>query len=144
MRLFSAVAVLVVLVLTGCEKGPNYGELNLVAVTGKVTLDGQSLPNVTVRFEGPPNRFADGKTDANGNYRLMYDSNQAGCLPGEKKVKIMSGPVGEASGEDAPSEGAAAKPAAAIIPAKYNSSTELRADVSPSNKSFDFDLKSTP
>jgi hypothetical protein len=138
-------ALVVVFLLAGCQKGTDYSDLHLVDVTGKVTMDGQPLPGVTVRFEGPPLRFAEGKTDASGNYRLMYDSNQAGCLPGDKTVRIMSGPVGEAADEDAPGEGAVAVPISNVsIPAKYNRSSELRANVSPANKTFDFELKSTP
>ncbi len=134
------------LLLVGCEAGTDYSGLGLVDVTGKVTLDGAPLPGVTVRFEGPPNRFADGKTDAEGNFRLMYDSNQAGCLPGEKKVRIMSGSVGEGSDEGAPVEGADGKVAPAVqsIPAAYNSASQLTANVTPDSKSFNFELKSQP
>jgi hypothetical protein len=144
--IFCAAALALAAILTGCESGVDYSGLGLVDVTGQVTLDGQPLPGVTVRFEGPPNRFADGMTDANGSYRLMYDSNQAGCLPGEKKVRIMSGSVGEGSDESAPVEGADGKVAPAVqsIPAKYNSSSEFTANVSPSDKKFNFELKSTP
>lgn len=149
--IFCVALVAASLFLTGCESDVDYSGLGLVDVTGQVTLDGAPLPGVTVRFEGPPNRFADGLTDANGNYRLMYDSNQAGCLPGEKKVRIMSGSVGEGSDEGGPVEGADGKVAphlqsnpAQNIPAKYNSASELQANVSPSNKTFDFELKSTP
>jgi hypothetical protein len=139
-------AIFVALLLAGCETGTDYSGLGLVDVTGKVTLDGAPLPDVTVRFEGPPNRFADGKTDAEGKFRLMYDSNQAGCLPGEKKVRIMSGSVGEGSDEGAPVEGADGKvtPPVQSIPAAYNSASQLTADVSPETKTFNFDLKSKP
>jgi len=140
--------VFALLLFAGCESKVDYSGLGLVDVTGVVTLDGQPLPDVTVRFEGPPNRFADGKTDAEGKYRLMYDSNQPGCLPGEKKVRIMSGSVGEGSDEGGPVEGADGRVVAPApvqdIPAVYNSSSQLKANVSPNNKTFNFELKSKP
>jgi hypothetical protein len=141
-----AVATLGLLVLSGCEDPTDYGSLNLVDVTGKITLDGQPLSGVTVRFEGPPLRFSEGITDAEGKYRLMYDSNQTGCTPGEKVVRVMRG-GGEGSDESTPVEGADGSVAAAsaqAIPATYNSESTLKADVSETNKTFDFDLKSKP
>ena len=110
-------------------------------------MDGQPLPDVTVRFEGPPGRFADGKTDAGGNFRLMYDSNQAGCTPGEKVVRIVSGSLGEGSEEGSPVEGPGGQvvaPTVQAIPAVYNTASELTASVSSSNKTFTFELKSRP
>jgi len=132
--------------LVGCEERMDYASLNLVNVTGKVTMDGKPLPGVTVRFEGPPNRFADGKTDTDGKYELMYDSNQAGCMPGEKVVRIMQGGAGEGSDEEAPVEGPDGRVAAAAqqIPASYNRQSTLKANVTAENKTFDFDLKSSP
>ncbi|WP_425615645.1 carboxypeptidase regulatory-like domain-containing protein [Anatilimnocola sp. NA78] len=145
-KLLTLFAVLAAVVLAGCRsEGPHYGELGLVDVTGNVTMDGQPLAGVTVRFEGPPNRFADGKTDAAGNYRLMYDSNQAGCMPGEKIVRILTS-GGEGSDEGGPIEGPDGKVVAppSSIPAAYNSASQLTANVSSSSKSFDFALKSKP
>ena len=126
------------LLLAGCEKKADYDSLKLVDVSGKITLDGQPLAGATVRFEGPPLLFSEGVTDAEGNYRLMYDSNQAGCTPGEKTVRITSaGALEEGADPDS-------APAADSIPATYNNQSTLKADVSESNKTFDFDLKSKP
>ncbi|WP_254506650.1 carboxypeptidase-like regulatory domain-containing protein [Anatilimnocola floriformis] len=142
----SWVVLAALLLLTGCGSRVSYHELGLVSVSGRVTLDGQPLAGVTVRFEGPPNRFSGGKTDSGGRYRLLYDSNQAGCTPGEKIVRITAGGAGEGSDEETPIEapdGKAAAPAQAI-PAAYNSASTLTANVSSSNRSFNFDLKSMP
>lgn len=147
LRAWSALVVLAALLLAGCKSsGPDYTDLGLVEVTGTVTMDSQPLPDVTVRFEGPPGRFADGKTDASGNYRLMYDSNTAGCTPGEKVVRIVAGGAGEESEEGAPVEGAdgTVVPKVQTIPAVYNANSQLKANVSASNKTFPFDLKSRP
>ncbi len=145
MRRTGFLAALATFLLAGCEPPTDYSSLELVDVTGQVTMDGQPLAGATVRFEGPPNRFAEGKTDAEGQYRLMYDSNQAGCLPGEKTIRIVLGSVGEGSDEGG---GERAKggvaPAAQSLPAAYNSQSTLKADVSASHTVFNFDLKSQP
>ena len=143
-RQFLLIAALMGWLLVGCNDHMDYGSLGLVKVTGRVTMDGKPLPGVTVRFEGPPNRFADGKTDADGKYVLMYDSNQAGCLPGEKVVRIMQGGGGE--GEEAPVEGADGRDPAPpqSIPPSYNRRSTLKANVSAEKSKFDFDLKSNP
>lgn len=145
-RQFALIAALTGGVLVGCEERMDYESLGLVNVTGRVTLDGKPLAGVTVRFEGPPNRFADGKTDADGKYILMYDSNQAGCTPGEKVVRIMQGGAGEGTEEEAPVEGPDGRVAAPTqsIPASYNRQSMLKANVTPENKTFDFDPKSNP
>ena len=144
-RSILTIAVLAALSASGCEEPTDYSGLDLVDVTGKVTMDGQPLPGVTVRFEGPPNRFADGKTDAEGQYRLMYDSTKPGCMAGEKVVRIMAGSVGEGSDEGSPVEGADGRvvPPVQNIPSPYNSASKLTASVSATSNTFDFDLKST-
>jgi hypothetical protein len=134
--------------LAGCETPADYGSLDLVEVTGKVTLDSQPLEDATVRFEGPPGRFSTGQTDAAGVYRLMYDSAQAGCTPGEKVVRITKLAAAEGGEEEGVIEGAdgqvIAAPAVEPIPAEYNAASKLTANVSASNKSFDYDLNSKP
>src|SRR5262245_4568186 len=85
--------------LGGCDEAPDYDSLELVEVSGKVTLDGQPLAGAAVRFEGPPGRFSSGTTDTQGMFRLMYDSNQAGCMPGEKTVRITKLEVAEGGEE---------------------------------------------
>ena len=130
----------------GCEQPSDYSSLELVEVTGQVTMDQQPLPGVTVRFEGPPRRFSEGQTDGEGKYLLMYDSTKPGCTPGEKVVRIVRG-GGEGSDEEGPVEGPDGQVIAApvqTIPAAYNSASTLNASVSASNKTFNFDLKSQP
>jgi hypothetical protein len=143
----AAAAAIWLVALAGCgERQTDYSELNLVDVTGRVTMDGQPLAGVSVRFEGPPSRFASGQTDAAGQYRLMYDSNQAGCTPGEKTVRIVAGSA-EGGEESAPVEGPDGQvlpPASQQIPSQYNSDSKLTANVSPTSRTFDFDLKSKP
>jgi hypothetical protein len=127
----------------GCgDRG--YGDLNLIGVTGAVTLDGNPLPGARVRFEGTDGAGAEGITDAAGKYRLMYDSDHPGCTPGVKKVRItLAGAVEEGVDPDAVS-GDEGNTAGETLPAVYNSQTTLSAEVSSTNRNFDFPLKSNP
>ena len=124
----------------GCGKPSGYAELGLVEVTGTVTLDGKPLPQVKVSFESDDKRVATGVTDSAGHYVLMYDSETRGATPGPKIVRITTND-GEVEGGGA-AEGATARKE--NLPARYNTASELKADVSASKKVFDFDLKSTP
>ena len=124
---------------TGCTND-GYAELGLVEVTGKVTLDGQPLSGAKVSFESQDMRQSIGKTDNIGNFRLMYDSQTPGAMPGLKTVRITTANVDVEGG--GAGEGAAA--VKEKVPARYNEKSELQADVSASHKTFDFDLKSTP
>jgi hypothetical protein len=132
-------ALLMAATVAGCGKD-GYLELGLVEVTGKVTLDGQPLPYAKVVFEGDDKRQAIGTTDSGGNYKLMYDSQTPGAMPGPKTVRITTADVDvEGGGAGEGSEAAKER-----VPAKYNAKSELKADVSAANKTFDFDLKSSP
>jgi hypothetical protein len=129
----------VVLALAGCAGDP-YSELGLVQVSGKVTLDGRPLANAKVAFEGEDKGSSIGITDSAGNYTLNYDSERAGVKPGPKIVRITLADA-EVEGGGV-SEGAEAKKES--IPARYNTQSELKADVSASKRTFDFELKSGP
>jgi hypothetical protein len=133
------IAILGIFVLSGCGAGDGYAELGLVEVTGTVTLDDKPLAGANVSFESADKRSATGKTDAAGKYSLMYDSQTRGTTPGPKIVRITTAEVGEGGGA---AEGSAA--AKESIPPRYNRQSELTADVSASNKIFNFDLKSAP
>jgi hypothetical protein len=109
-----------------------------------VTLDGQPLAGALVRFEDADRSGSEGITDGGGNYRLMYDSEHPGCRPGAKTVRVTQA-MGEgegASSESAEGEEGTKRPE--TIPAAYNTQSTLTADVSKANKTFNFDLKSTP
>jgi len=139
------VGLLLVGILTGCGgRQADYGSLNLVNVSGKVTLNGEPLAGVNVLFEDEQGSYSFGTTDENGEYSLEFNSEKSGCTPGKKKVRITTGPLGDDvdSGEidpDAPKK----KTKKTTIPARYNQRTELVADVSSSSRSFSFDLKSS-
>lgn len=141
----------------GCgSTKPDYGSLDLCAVGGKITLDGTPLEKALVQFEAEDKTFSFGLTDADGQYRLMFNSRQPGVLKGKKTVRIWSsrgipgaseaGEAGEASEGDDPDgvgdDGRVAAAAAERVPAKYNVSSELTAVVENDGQTFDFELRS--
>jgi hypothetical protein len=127
------------LAFAGCGKRDGYAELGLVEVGGTVTLDGKPLSGANVNFESEDKRSSMGTTDSAGKYSLMYDSQTRGVVPGPKIVRITTAEVGEGGGA---AEGSAISKES--VPTRYNRQSELKADVSASNKTFNFDLKSTP
>ena len=93
--LFSVAGAIVT--LTSCGRVSN-----IVPVSGKVTLDGEPVPNVAINF-GPLTGGMDGayasygKTDSQGRYTLkLVDNGQAGASIGKNRVTLneySDGPV---------------------------------------------------
>jgi hypothetical protein len=71
----------------GCKQGweADYSQLGLVEVSGRITLDGTPLADSTVIFECPDKTYSFGKTDGQGNYSLMFNTEQSGALPGPSR-----------------------------------------------------------
>lgn len=125
------------LLLAGCtaDFDPDYSDLGLIDVSGQVTLDGIALSGARVEFESPDATCSTATTDAHGRYRLMFDSETSGCLPGEKIVRIRMPPsLAEIEDPDA------APVSGVVIPARYNTESQLTANVSTQQQTFDFDL----
>ncbi len=110
---------LLALVAVGCDfprqPGLDYDSLGLTEVTGVVTMDGEPLSGATVSML-PAGSFSGsyGKTDASGNYRMMYTSEKSGVMPGEKVVRVSTADLGPESPRGAER-----------VPAKYNSKSTL-------------------
>jgi hypothetical protein len=132
--LFHQLAVLcLVVALAGCDSGPE----NIGKVSGKVTLDGQPLPDAIVQFTTKDKTSTSaGTTDTNGNYTLYYVADIQGAEIGEHTVSITTFKSGDPSG-DPPIPRVPEK-----VPAKYNMKTELTATVKAGRNSQDFELKS--
>lgn len=138
--------------LAGCNTSPqtNYDAVTLVEVSGTVKLDDKPLPNAVVKFEGENGQRSMGKTDANGVYTLQFDSVKKGTTPGEKIVRISTAAsLGEGSDEEGPpgeegGEGESqVQKKTELVPAKYNTKSELKRTVEASgSQTIDFDLKS--
>jgi len=116
----------------GSRGGPALG-----TVTGKVTLDGEPVPGLSITFipedRGSPSY---GGTDENGEYRLFFNQKRAGAELGSHKVIISNrAPETDDSGwliDDTP---------IVKIPKKYQQPGELTADVSSGRNNIDFDLE---
>ncbi|MCY2973102.1 MAG: carboxypeptidase-like regulatory domain-containing protein [Planctomycetota bacterium] len=134
---------------SGCSTGstPNYGELGLVKISGRITVDGAPLANTRVQFVSPEDgSFSSGATDTNGRYSLMFDSETAGIIPGKKRVVFLSGRgTSEESSDEDPDQGNAGASSQAgnvIVPKCYGRSSKVEVEVTQSDSGFDIDLRS--
>ena len=126
----ATLALMLVAALAGCSGS------NLVEVHGTVQLDGKPIETGTVRMVA-----VDGKTPSaqttikNGEYRIEV-------APGKKKVEIQGfrviGQQRRNNDPTAPLEDVTEP----IVPAKFNTRTELTCEVVAGNDTQDFDLKS--
>jgi hypothetical protein len=98
-------------------------------VKGRISLDGRPLEMVDIVFQpnngDPPSTS---RTNADGNYEMMYKRGIMGARVGEHTVRIGY------------TSNIVANPPK--IPARYNTASELRAEVKPGQNEFNFDLKS--
>ncbi len=115
--------------LLGC--GP--GGPEIATVSGTITLDGKPLPEASVLFINQSGRPAAAWTDQSGNYKLMFDENRSGAIPGDNIVRISTFRFGV--------EGVPGKKE--TIAAEYNIRSKLSFKVEPGKKNIaNFDLKS--
>jgi hypothetical protein len=123
----------------GCGGGPA-----TAPVSGRVTLDGQPLPNAAVMFQpfdpgnNNPGPGSGGKTDEEGRYTLTVIGTQAnGAVVAKHKVRINMAPPESKPDDDRPKK-------YKQLPLKYHGKdTILEFDVpSRGTTSADFDLKS--
>lgn len=135
----------------GCSTGPvtDYSGLGLVEVSGKVTLDGDPVAGAAVFFLEPDETYSFGVTDDAGYYKMMFNSEKSGVTPGQKRVEITTtkNPLGEAAGSEEFEEfeedpDAPANPGGELIPACYNTDSQLNVVIDESESSLDFELRS--
>ncbi len=133
--------------MAGCGAAitTDYSSLNLVSVSGVVTLDGAPVANALVVFEADDLTTASDRTDADGSYTLQFNSEQAGVTAGRKTVRISTtGSLGEdvdaGAGEEDP-DAAPADAAEEAIPECYNRQSQLIVEVTGDTRRLDFDLK---
>ena len=130
--------------LAGCGGGSDRPELG--TVTGTITFDGEPLKGIAVVFFPDSGRPARGKTNAEGKYDLTYIRDTKGTKIGHNRVEVAPDEEGEddsegEGGESAPAK-ASGKPKKPRIPTRYNTKSELEADVKPGENVFDFKLTS--
>ena len=118
-------SVLCSIVLICAVVGCGGGYSNVAKVTGKVSLDGQPLPDTLVTFTptagGSPSA---GRTDARGNYILHYTRDVKGAELGEHIVSVSTLSEGDPD-SDPPTPDVPEK-----VSPKYNENSELKKTVS--------------
>lgn len=123
-------SLVVISLLAGCQRGPQLGK-----VTGTVTANGEPVPFAYVVFNPvqPPRSYGSAYADARGQYELKFSGSRNGAQVGKHKVSIIA-----AKGDELPSD---AKSSSKVkIPSRYNTETELEADVKPGHNVIDFAL----
>ena len=126
---FAVLFAVLLNVIAGCNRSPATAR-----VTGTITFDGKPLANAGVEFlpeDGSRSSF--GGTDANGKYELKFSASAIGAMPGKHKVVIRT-----AASEPDPENPNAAKEK---LPARYNTNSELTAELKGGSNVVDFDLK---
>jgi len=117
--------------LAGCLLACGCGDSDrpdLGRVSGRVTLDGQPLPGATVTFTPlQGGRASLDRTDANGDYELLYLRDIRGAIVGRHNVSITT------AGEENPEE---------RLPDRYNRESELTEDVQGGSNTFNYELTS--
>lgn len=93
----------IVPILSGCQHEPA-GMKDLVRVAGRVTLNRQPLPDVTVVFDHPDHAETFGRTDADGFYEMSYTTSQKGAFLGTNRVYFSSIVTVEKKPERVPGE----------------------------------------
>jgi hypothetical protein len=142
LRLLAGGLIVSCSIAAGCNYSidPDYGALGLVDVSGSISLDGAPVANAVVIFEAPDLTFSFGRTDEQGRYELMFNSEKSGVLQGEKTVRIRtSGGVGDEgeSSEDSPEA-----PSDEKVPACYNSQSKIKVTITSDSSTLNFELKS--
>ena len=130
-RPLAGMAIAALLAVAGC------GGSDLSQVTGRVTLDGQPLPNAFVEFvpTGSEGSTSSGRTNDRGEYMLMFSRDVPGASLGPHRVQITTQDVYvDDEGYEAlhPER----------VPERYNEASELTAEVLPGSNQFDFELES--
>lgn len=152
--LLGVVLLAALLASTGCGDPlrADYSKLGLLEVAGTITLDGEPLADAVVFFEHPDQTMSYATTDADGGYRMKFNSEVNGVLPGEKIIRISttastgeiprpSDTAGDFEEAD-PDEVVDKKgPKTELVPKAYNKESKLKLTLSESNESLNFDLK---
>lgn len=123
----------VIAISNGCggPSGPPTGKVH-----GQVTLDGTPLPDASIEFYPEQGRPSAARTDANGNYTLEYSASQTGAAEGMHTVRISTG------GERPDPATGQMKQFPELVPARYNTQSELKKDVKLTDNEINFELTS--
>jgi len=153
-RIYHAMLLGIAICLSsGCRDPlrPDYGSLGLLSVTGEVKLDGEPLPETVLFFEATDGTMSYAKTDVDGRYRMKFNSEVDGVLPGKKLVRISttahtgeiarSGELDSESPEEDDPDARPRKSKPELVPIQYNRKSKLVVDIAES-ATLNFDLNS--
>jgi len=126
---------LALVVLTGC----NAGLTSRAPVQGRVTFDGQPVDNGAIAFlplgNGQDAQFRAGAPIVDGKYNVTADR---GPSPGKYRVEIYwNKKTGKKISNDPPNTIDETKQ---VLPARYNTKSDLTVDVQPGRNTLDFNL----
>ncbi len=138
----------VMLTVAGCSGSGD--DLPREAVSGVVTLDGHPLPDGVIQFN-PDSQATAGEAPTPGGSTIKGGKfsigQEMGLVPGNYVVSINA--AGKRAERAKPAQAGAGgnkgtDVAKELIPAKYNSKTELKTEIKKggSNNTLNFDLKS--
>lgn len=116
--------ILLVLALAGCDGN----DTQMAPVRGRVTLDGQPLPDTSIVFQAPGMAPSGGYTDKNGDYELIYKRGVKGAPIGLNQVTILENTQRTLGPQR--------------VPARYNQQSELEREVKPGDNEINFELTS--
>lgn len=125
-RIYFGFALLLI-ASVGCSKT---GVTDIAPVHGRVTLDGQPLPNTSVAFQMPGKSLSGGFTDQNGDYEIIYKRGIKGANIGMNQVIILE----DNQRTNHPQR----------VPPRYNQNSELQTEVKPGDNEINFDLTTKP
>ena len=122
--------------MVGCGGGAPDDMPELGLVTGQVKMDGQPLADATVYFHpAAGGKDSVGKTDAHGNYELIYRNNVRGAKIGMCVVSVCT--ASEAVYDDETGEQLLKAAKQETVHPDFNDSTGLQFDVKPGESVFD-------
>ncbi|WP_437229479.1 carboxypeptidase-like regulatory domain-containing protein [Planctomicrobium sp. SH661] len=116
--------------LAGCQKET----IPLGEVSGRVTLDGQPVPNAFITFTPDlAGRPSTSRSNADGEYELRYNATRKGALLGSHQVRASTGDL-------TPDD----KVIPEIIPARYHKLGSIAVVVEKGKNVIDLDLMTLP
>lgn len=130
-----ATILLAVLVMAGGTGCGSSGGLKEYPVTGAVKFDGQPVESGQILFRAAQGGRGYSGAIANGVYQLKAEA-------GKMSVQITASRIIPGKFDETSNPGMKTPIGEMYIPARYNTKTELTAEVKAGTNSIDFDLKS--
>ncbi|TWT39848.1 hypothetical protein KOR42_51270 [Thalassoglobus neptunius] len=138
--------------LSACSsQSPDYASLGLVDISGTVKVDGEPVPGAVVSFKDVSNgNESYGLTNSSGYYRLWFNSEKYGIMPGEKQIQFSTtrkilglNSEEEGGGNEESEEGTVVENSdVEKFRDAYRKDSKIIVTVDEDSSTFDFDLAS--